>query len=326
MSTIQEFKSYLNKNGLSIKNKYMISLSVPETLRGSLSLKSPEGSFFTGLLNGFLDATLNTNFTSLSENEQTSNFLNLACMNIDVPAVNVSTTPFRKRKFAYSVEHQPITLTFLLSDSMQEKYFFDNWISLINNPTSRRTNYYDSYISEIRIKTLGAKDDRYYIDIQEAVPTSTGSVQLNRNALNEYNTFTVTFEYRKAVSNDAFNERLNTANNIFRIITGDDVPFIGNNNNTSPNTSTAPFTTNSSSLNILNGLSQQFVPGSDERGYVDSASSIVSNNTGNVNISTSNQMLSTLQSDINNNNNISESNKSTLVNGIEQSKSELGRN
>lgn len=329
MPSLQDFKEYINQNGISKKYRYNLILTLPDPLRGLLAIedknKSASESFFGGFFRGLADGVLGTDLVGSKENSKTSNFLNIACLDIQIPPVNVSTSEFRQRKFAYRVDHQPFTATFMLSDGLQEKAFFDSWINIINDPNSRRTEFLDNYAAFARIESITDFNGKYKIDISDCFPTSTSSIELNRTSTSEYNTFSVTFDYRKAIRSSPLVSSTSSANGLIGAVTAIAGLFSSNNSN-SFGSDTPSYSNNTASANALNNSASNYESGSTEEGYINTASSIVSSNSGNVSTETSDQMLSNLQEDVNNNDTLSDEAKESVVNDIDEGKGLLGKN
>jgi hypothetical protein len=71
-------------------------------------------------------------------------------------------------------------MSFYVDTSMKVKFLFDNWMTYIQNPTSRNFNYYDEYTADIVIEVQDIKNQsRYGIKLFEAYPKSIGAVQLD---------------------------------------------------------------------------------------------------------------------------------------------------
>lgn len=58
------------------------------------------------------------------------------------------------RKMPYAVMYDSIKITFLCTNSMFERTFFDAWHQFIISPSSQYIEYYDNYKSDIIIKKL----------------------------------------------------------------------------------------------------------------------------------------------------------------------------
>lgn len=115
------------------------------------------------------------------------------------------------RKVAYGAEYRDVSFSFIVSDNMQEKEYFDIWQRMIvdndevsGGITTHDASYYDDYIGEIEIRYYekGGKNT-YKIVLMEAYPIEVQEVPLSWTSNNEYMRVTVTLAYR-----DFYEERL----------------------------------------------------------------------------------------------------------------------
>lgn len=104
--------------------------------------------------------------------------------------------------------YDKINLTFICSDTMEEKDFFDKWmdfislskIPLLNLFTQTRLNfdfeYKDKYCVDLQIiqKTLNNQTS-YAVALHRAFPLALNPISLNWSDVNNYNRLTVTFVY-----------------------------------------------------------------------------------------------------------------------------------
>lgn len=103
------------------------------------------------------------------------------------------------------------SMTFICSDTMEEKLFFDTWMDFISNshPTGSITQllpitgvkfdfeYKDNYVSQIMINQLGLKGDVQYRSVlSDAFPVQVNQLDLAWAKQNDYHHLNVTFAYR----------------------------------------------------------------------------------------------------------------------------------
>lgn len=86
--------------------------------------------------------------------------LNMAFMaeSVSIPGRQFRTTNHyiygSYRRMPVGVEYQPLMVTYICSNSMVERHFFDIWHQFIQSPTSQYMEYYNDYVGSITIKKL----------------------------------------------------------------------------------------------------------------------------------------------------------------------------
>lgn len=107
----------------------------------------------------------------------------LFCSDISLPGVTMATNQIRihgeVREAPNEKMYDNATLSFYVDNNMEVKKFFDQWMGSIQDPFSRNFNYYDNYISEIRIEVEDTKDrKRYEVTMEECYPKNVGQIQI----------------------------------------------------------------------------------------------------------------------------------------------------
>ena len=107
--------------------------------------------------------------------------------------------------FAYDTTYSDMTLTFIVSEDMKERGFFDIWMETIMKNTGGyddiqggRPAYYDDIVSQVEINQLDQKGENVIgrCRLEGAFPISLSSMNLSWEEQNTYQRFTVTFNYR----------------------------------------------------------------------------------------------------------------------------------
>lgn len=129
----------------------------------------------------------------------------LYCADTQLPGVNISTAQIRSygelREAPYERLFDSINMTFYVDNNMFVKGFFDRWINCIQNPQSRTFEYYNNYITNIKIEVEDTKDrKRYEVELYECYPKSVGAVQLGYET-KDIMRLQVVMNYRNWVSN-----------------------------------------------------------------------------------------------------------------------------
>jgi len=124
----------------------------------------------------------------------------------EIPGRQFATTPFimygTSVKMPFGVVYDDLTLTFIATNNMVERLFFDEWQRCISDPTNNYFNYYDDYVTDINIIKTKPEGDSllgiptYLVTIEEAYPIAIQKQELSYAAEN-YMKLSVTFAYRR---------------------------------------------------------------------------------------------------------------------------------
>ena len=169
-STIDAFRSKVNKQGLAKTNKYYVSFRPP--------------------------------FSS-----STTQDLNLYCNAVNLAGRNLNDTVVREyginRKIVYGQTYADLQTTFYCSEDMREKSFFDKWMNLVI-PTpgtggisgAYDVAYYDSYIGDVYVTVADDNlDNRYTIHYFECYPKTVNPIELAYGTNNTLLSLTVMWNY-----------------------------------------------------------------------------------------------------------------------------------
>lgn len=128
-----------------------------------------------------------------------SRMLTMRCENAELPGRTIATTSMKiygvEEKFPYMSSYNDLSLTFIVSDDMQEKLFFDAWLNWINPNTSYNVKYKQDYSVALRINQYDVQNKvSYSVDLVDAYPIAVNGLDLNWSA-DGYHKLTVTFAY-----------------------------------------------------------------------------------------------------------------------------------
>jgi len=193
MPNIDDIKSVLNiSNGPSLRSNYVVTIVPP---RAFLGLGG--GISFSGAGKGLL---------SLLAMKQ----LSMLAQNASLPGRTISTTPHRiygtVREMPYGVLYAPITITFICTNIMVERAFFDLWQQSIVYPKSNYMNYYNDYVGRVLVQkvdnagwsvgsVVGEAISTFILE--EAYPKVVQEQELAYGSKNEVMTLTVEFSYAR---------------------------------------------------------------------------------------------------------------------------------
>ena len=129
----------------------------------------------------------------------TSRMLTMRCENAELPGRTIATTSMKiygvEEKFPYMSSYNDLSLTFIVSDDMKEKLFFDAWLNWINPNTSYNLKYKQDYSVALRINQYDVQNKvSYSVDLVDAYPIAVNGLDLNWSA-DGYHKLTVTFAY-----------------------------------------------------------------------------------------------------------------------------------
>lgn len=132
-------------------------------------------------------------------------FLSFVCNNVQLPGRSLQTTSqmiySTARKFPYATLYDDLSLSFLCTNKMEEKKFFDTWQRNIINPVNGILNYYDSYVGQVLITTLDDEGNpSYTCYCEEAYPVTVDPIDLSYEENDTIMRLTVRFAMRKWTS------------------------------------------------------------------------------------------------------------------------------
>ena len=121
------------------------------------------------------------------------------CENANLPGRSLATADQRIygpiEKHPYLSTYNDIDLTFIVSDTMNEKFLFDDWIEYINPKNTNNFRYREQYQTTLTINQYDVNDfPSYTVELYEAFPISINQMDLDWSN-NGYHRITVTFAY-----------------------------------------------------------------------------------------------------------------------------------
>lgn len=124
----------------------------------------------------------------------------LFCEQANLPGINFATTSNRTygelRETPYDKLFEPVSLQFHVDRKMTVKQIFDDWMGLIQSPTTRSFNYYKNYITDMTIEVQDLTDrTTYEVHLFECYPKSITAIALNAEAKDTMR-LNVSFQYK----------------------------------------------------------------------------------------------------------------------------------
>ena len=125
--------------------------------------------------------------------------LTMRCENAELPGRTLATTAMKiygvEEKFPYGTSYSDLSLTFIVSDDMKEKEFFDAWINWINPTINYNLKYKQDYAVGLRINQYDLHNKvSYSVDLIDAFPTAMNQLDLDWSS-DGHHKLTVSFAY-----------------------------------------------------------------------------------------------------------------------------------
>lgn len=127
--------------------------------------------------------------------------INIKCHSMTFPQRSLMTyehkqnsAPFR---IPYSSTYDPVTFGFYADAQLDTRDYFDIWQAAVVNVGTNTINFYDEYVSDIKMWALDNQgNDSYGVILYEAWPLNIGTIDYAYAASNSYQTSTVTMSYK----------------------------------------------------------------------------------------------------------------------------------
>jgi len=131
----------------------------------------------------------------------TAKTLNYRCETAELPSKSYGTI---EQKIYGPIEKYPnqmmfndSTFTFILSDDMSEKLFFDGWMQLINPNSTYDFAYKGDYATDIQVNQYDVTGElTYSVSLIDAFPISVNQLDLDWSNTDSHHKLTVVFAYK----------------------------------------------------------------------------------------------------------------------------------
>jgi hypothetical protein len=126
--------------------------------------------------------------------------LSFRCENAELPSRTFATTERKiygpTEKHPYLTTYNESTFTFMVSDDMMEKKFFDAWMNLINPKSTFNLAYKMDYATPITVNQYDVSGKKSYsITMIDAFPISVNQLDLDWSNESSHHKLSVTFAY-----------------------------------------------------------------------------------------------------------------------------------
>lgn len=164
MAKIQEFISEVKTHGLARTNRFLVDFTPPNA-----------------------DQTLTKKVV-------------LFCSEAQLPSMSYATVQNRSfgefREMPYDRLFENVTLTFHVDRDFVVKSIFDDWMQIIQYPSSRTFNYYRNYTTQMKIQVQDLADKtKYEVQLFECYPKTINAINLSSESKDTMK-LSVTFQYK----------------------------------------------------------------------------------------------------------------------------------
>ena len=172
----------------------------PSMLRAEIN---PEGGFAT---NERYQVIFSDIPSGIDPDSKTNRRLQFLCDSVAIPTKSIAA----QDKFIYGTAYQvpyrqtfaELSMSFMVTDTMKEKTFFDNWQKKIVDEQTGDLKFHNNYTCEITVSKFSKTTNdfinpTYQIKIEKAWPSIVAEIQLNHSGGSEIVRLPVTFQYKK---------------------------------------------------------------------------------------------------------------------------------
>ena len=189
-----------NLGGLARKHKFTVEIIAPKALRDN------EGPS-KGSVNRFHPHS----------NPDNIEFLVSAA---SLPGKSYSTTTHRMYGFGlqvpYEAKYEPVQLTFHNTNDYLPRIFFEDWMSNIARIKSYNMQYYEDFISTVKIHAWDDQNKkRYSCELVESYPSNMSAIEMSWDST-DVQTFTVDIQYSWWISDRQSEETWKGEKSTFR--------------------------------------------------------------------------------------------------------------
>jgi len=134
----------------------------------------------------------------------------LRCESAEMPGRTFATAEKKMgsapvEKFPYQTTYNEATLTFIVSDDMKEKIFFDSWQELMNPTTDFNFQYKANYAVDVSINQYDVTNKLTYSAVlREAFPIAINQLDMDWTS-DSYHKLAVVFAYKQWNNNTVSN-------------------------------------------------------------------------------------------------------------------------
>ena len=161
------------KNGLQKANKFLVTFTLPP----GINLASQSDVFYNV---DSVQGRIQQNDVLMNSNSQ----INVFCHTCALPQRTLITYTHKHYGapylVPYSQQYDPVTFSFYADSEFNTRKYFEIWQSAIVNIGPNTMNYYNEFVSDVKITTISDEaDGKYAVDLFEAYPLNIGMVDMS---------------------------------------------------------------------------------------------------------------------------------------------------
>lgn len=132
--------------------------------------------------------------------------LQMRCEATELPGRAFMTTERKigsapTQKFPYHTIYNDLNMTFIVSDDMSEKIFFDTWMEVMNPTTNFNFKYKNDYAVDISINQYDVNNNLTYVaTLLDAYPVAINQLDVDWTSTDNHHKLNVVFAYTQWIN------------------------------------------------------------------------------------------------------------------------------
>lgn len=198
MREIKNFMAHLKQHGVSRNNRFKITIPLPKSVD---AIVNPADTSDPYSVANILKTGLKTVSILSGGDSEAHRGLQIMCASTQLPGYNMDTVDVKQNGPSFKVvtgtSQSEINMKFLISADCLEKRTLDIWRNSIFDETTRKSAYYEEYITDIQIDVLDVRDRTVYsIILEDAYPIVFSPIEMAKQASDEVLAYQCAFTYR----------------------------------------------------------------------------------------------------------------------------------
>lgn len=186
---INDFVAQFGDSGVAKANRYRLEFNLPPGIQQDAS------AFFINT------DSANSRIQGLQNELNRTGGINMMCHTATLPSRELQTFELGQygppHSMPQTASYMPVSFGFYSNGNLDTRRFFEVWQTAVHNISSNTFNFYNEYVSDIKIFTLDTSgQDRYMVEIYEAWPMSIMQVDYSYSNNDTAQTFMVAFRYK----------------------------------------------------------------------------------------------------------------------------------
>lgn len=186
------------ENGYARPEKYRIEMSLPKGANGAENSQAKPA-----------------NLRRINNDLNRKDSISIKCHTMNIPRRGFEMMDVRnnnlKYKIPYGISYEPVTFSFYADANLDSLRYFEAWQSSVMNYSSNTMNFFNEYVSDIKLYIMNAEGkDVYGVQLFECFPMNIAQVDLAYGNGNTVLSINVTFSYKYFLSMEN-TERYNRA-------------------------------------------------------------------------------------------------------------------